>query len=175
MSGHRFASHARAGLLREEGASLAEMAISCSLLFAMMFGFIQFSFVFYAYHFAADAAREGARYAMVRQANCVNNKLSYCSPIDHSSLGADNGDIQHFVDLLGFPFASNLTTNTSWCTGSALNGWTCSTAQTKQNTAAGSLVKVTASYGLNGITISIPFWKSTRIPISSTSAQVIQQ
>ena len=163
------ANRARRGILREEGASVVEMAIACSLLFAMMFGVIEMSMALYTYHFASGAAREASRWAMVRGGNCTTNvSKSYCSPTSNNTDGADNADIQAYVRSLGYPFASNLTTATTWLSGSP-GSWTA--CGSKCNTPPNA-VQVRVSYN---VPIAIPFWTATTIPISSTSSVVIAQ
>jgi TadE-like protein len=162
----------RTTVLQEEGAAAIEMAIACSILFALLLGVAQMSLLFYAYHFVSDAAREATRFALVRGANCISNvSQAYCSPTDTNSAGADNGDIQAYVRRLGYPYANGLTTTTTWYSISGTTFSSCGTTPSGCN-APGSMVQVTASYGFP---LAIPFWKKTSISISSTSAQVIQQ
>ena len=161
-----------AGVLREEGSSLVEMALSCSILLALILGIAQLSLFFYAYHFVSDAAREATRFAMVRGGNCITNvRQAYCSPTDTNAAGADNGDIQAYVRGLGYPFAQSLNTATTWYTISGATFSSCGTTPSGCNT-PGSMVQVRVSYTLP---IAIPFWAKTTIPMSSTSAQVVQQ
>ena len=160
------------GLFRDHGASLVEMAISCSVLFSMMFGVVEMSMALYTYHFASDAAREASRWAMVRGVNCITNvSKAYCSPTSSDSNGADNADIQAYVKSLGYPFASNLTTSTTWLSGTPSAQTTCGTSPSGCNS-AGNLVQVTIKYNFP---IAIPFWSNTTIPISSRSSMVIAQ
>lgn len=165
-----------AGVLREEGSSLVEMALSCSILLAMILGIAQMSLMFYAYHFVSDAAREATRFAMVRGGNCITNVRpsgqAYCSPTDTNTAGADNGDIQAYIRGLGYPFAQSLSTATTWYTLSGTTFSSCGTTPTGCNTPGTSMVQVRVSYTLP---IAIPFWSRTSVPLSSTSAQLIQQ
>jgi len=173
--GRHQSCHSRAGLLHDEGAALVEMAISCSILLAMVLGLAQISLAFYAYHFVADAAREATRFAMVRGGNCITDvSQAFCSPTDNNIAGADNGDIQAYVRNLGYPYASGLTTSTTWYTigGNPTTFTSCGTSPSGCNTAGSSMAQVTVSYAFP---IAIPFWKTTSISISSTSAQVVQQ
>lgn len=172
MSIAEFAHRLRRRVRREEGASLVEMAIASSLLFAMMFGVIQMSLALYAYHFVSDAAREASRWAMVRGGSCISNvSQAYCSPTSSGSFGADNNDIQAYVQSLGYPFASNLTTSTKWLSGTPSAQVTCGTTPSGCNT-AGNQVQVTVTYSFP---IAIPFWTATTINLQSASTMVIAQ
>lgn len=166
---------ARKGVLGQEGASLVEMAISCTVLFAMLFGVIEMSMALYTYHFVSDAAREASRWAMVRGGNCITNvSTGYCSPTSTDAYGADNADIQAYVRSIGYPFASTLTTSTTWLSSSGGTPATWSNCGTtpKNCNSAGNQVQVTVSYSFP---IGIPFWTNTTIPISSRSSMVIAQ
>jgi Flp pilus assembly protein TadG len=69
------------GVLREEGATLVEMALCSSVLLSMVFGIIGLSMAFYAYDFVSNAAREGARWAIVRGSQSCSNtpNLTNCN------------------------------------------------------------------------------------------------
>lgn len=172
MSVAKFAHRIRRRVLREDGASLVEMAIASSLLFAMMFGVIQMSMALYTYHFVSDAAREGSRWAMVRGGNCISNvNKAYCSPTSADSYGADNADIQAYVQSLGYPFANNLSVSTKWYSGTPSAQASCGTTPSGCN-GAGNSVQVTVSYNFP---INIVFWKATNINLASVSSMVIAQ
>ena len=55
----------------ERGASLVETVIVMGVLLALMFGIIDFGRALYTYSFVAQLARQGARWAIVRGANCT--------------------------------------------------------------------------------------------------------
>ena len=95
----------------EEGSSLVEMALSCLILIPVLFGIIQMSFALYCYHYAADAAREATRFAIVRGVNCGKflSNSAYCSPTDGSSTGATANDIAQYVKTLGYPYSATAT------------------------------------------------------------------
>jgi Flp pilus assembly protein TadG len=63
----------RTFLRSERGTSLVEAALSTSLLLGLLFGAMLSGYMLYTYHFLSYAARAGARYAMVRGANCDNS------------------------------------------------------------------------------------------------------
>jgi Flp pilus assembly protein TadG len=56
---------ARRSLHREEGAAAVEFALLASILFILVFGIIDFGFAFHAWNDTSNAAREGARRAIV--------------------------------------------------------------------------------------------------------------
>jgi hypothetical protein len=156
----------------EEGGSLVEMALSCLILIPILFGIVQLSIGLYCYHYAADAAREATRWAIVRGANC--NGLfgkGYCSPTEGSGNGAGPNDIAQYVKGLGYPYSASVTTTTNWCVaGGPPATWSsCSTA--KDNNVFNQ-VKVTVSYAYPLI---IPFIQKNTINISSTSSMTIVQ
>jgi Flp pilus assembly protein TadG len=161
--------HSAAG---EEGGSLVEMALSCLILIPVLFGIVQLSIGLYCYHFAADAAREATRWAIVRGGNC--NGLfgkGYCSPTEGSGTGAGTNDVAQYVKSLGYPYSASVTTTTQWCqTGGTPANW--SSCSTTKNNAAFNQVKVTVSYAYPLI---IPFIRKNTINISSTSSMTIVQ
>ena len=55
---------------REAGGTLVEFALSATILLTLVFGVMAMCMALYIYHFVSDAAREGARYAMVRGSSC---------------------------------------------------------------------------------------------------------
>jgi Flp pilus assembly protein TadG len=157
----------------EEGGSLVEMAFSCLALIPILFGIIELSLGLYCYHFAANAAREATRWAIVRGSTCnVIFGNGYCSPTSATGNGADGADIAQYVNALGYPFSSNATTVTKWCTKSsgASAAWTsCSTTQ---NNAPGNQVQVTVTYVYP---LVIPFVPRTSLNLSSVSSMTIVQ
>jgi Flp pilus assembly protein TadG len=160
-------------ILRDEGASLVEIAVSVSLLCLMLFGFIEVSLALYNYHFVADAAREATRFAMVRGGNCPGNvNAAYCSPTSNATTGADNADIQAYVQGLGFPFAHALTTSTTWYAASTTLPATWSSCGATKCNAPGNMVQVSVT---NNFSFGVPFWQRGLMTISSTSSMVIAQ
>jgi len=151
----------------QEGAALVETALASAVFLALLFGIIQIAFALYTYDFVSEGAREGTRYAIVRgSTSCTNTpNLTNCN--------ATAGQIQTYVKGLGFPgiSSSNLTVTTTWCTASAQpTTWSsCSSGTSK---APGNAVNVVVTYALP---LSIPFWKSQSVNISSTSQMIIAQ
>jgi len=159
--------------LGEDGASLVETAISCLILIPVLFGIIQLSFALYCYTYAANAARMGARWAMVRGAGCTGNfNAAYCSPVDASGTGATANDIAQYVKGLGFPFSGNVTTSVKWCTYSGSTPATWTACSTTQNNSLGNQVQVKVSYAYPLI---IPFLPSNTASIGSVASMTIVQ
>ena len=165
---------ARPHALRDDGSTIVEMAISFGIFASVLLGVMQMSLLLYAYHFVSDAAREASRWAMVRGSNCTTNvSKAYCSPTSALTTGADNADIQAYVNGLGFPFAHSLTTATTWNSSNATSPMTwsnCGTAPTCK--IPGNQVQVTVTYNYP---IGVPFWTATVVSIHSTSTMVIAQ
>ncbi len=162
-----------ASVLGEEGGSLVEMALSCLILIPVLFGIVQLSIGLYCYHYAADAAREATRWAIVRGANC--NGLfgkGYCSPASALGTGADGNDITQYVKSLGYPYSGSVTATTQWCVNGAAIPATWTSCSTTQNNTPGNQVKVTVSYSYPLI---IPFVKKNTINLSSVSSMTIVQ
>ena len=156
---------------REDGASAVEMALSCVILLAMLFGMCQFSLAMYYYQFTAEAAREGSRWAMVRgSTSCVNTpSLSKCN--------ASTDDIKAFVQGLSTSGikASKVVVTTVWCSVSASNPATWSSCSSTTSKAPGNQVKITVSYPYS---FKIPFPrkpKSFSLTLGSTSQMVVSQ
>lgn len=152
----------------EEGVTLVETAISCTVLFAMLFGICQMSLAMYVYHFTSDAARQATRYAIVRgSTSCTNTpNLSNCD--------ATAAKITSYVRGLGYPgiTSSKLTAATSWYTASSTTPTTWSACSTGICNTPGNLVKIVVSYPM---TFQIPFSSNLSLNLSSTSQMVISQ
>ena len=158
-------------VLGDQGASLVEMALSCLVLIPVLFGIIQLSIGLYCYHYAADAAREATRWAIVRGSTCQQSfGNSYCSPTSATGTGADGADIAQYVRTLGYPYSASVTTATKWCVHAG-GGWSsCSTTQT--DNLPGNQVQVTVTYSYPLI---IPYVQSNTINLKSVSSMTIVQ
>ena len=61
---------------RERGSTLVEFAlVTVLVLVPLIFGIIDFARAAYAYHYVSYSAREAARWASVRGAQCANLSL----------------------------------------------------------------------------------------------------
>jgi len=163
----------------DEGATLVEMALATTILFALLFGVFEISLASYTYHYISDAAREGARWAIVRGSNCYQDM-----PWAPSSFKCDatSDQIGDYVKSLGYPGidARNITVTTTWHAAHPVTAsdppsttWdTTDCGDTDPCKVPGNEVQVTVTYYFP---LSIPFWKSETLPISSTSTMVISQ
>jgi Flp pilus assembly protein TadG len=152
------ARQSRSGLRGEHGTSTIEFALGASLLFMTVCGIIAICFALYTYNIASEAARAGARFAIVRGANCHFG--SPCTP-------ATSGDIQTYVRNLGYPGSGNMSATAAWSAYPA--GGTCKHAGCN---GPGDKVTVTVT---DQFPVVIPFVPSRTISMSSTAAMVISQ
>ena len=146
----------------ERSSTVVEFAVSAMVLFTLVFGFIVMGLALYTYHFTADAAREGTRFAIVRGSSC--NLYSGFA----SACPALSTDIQNYVRGLAFPGIdpSLMTVTTAW--SAYPTGSTCTPSPTCNN--PGNLVQVTVTYQFP---VSIPFVPFSTLTMSSNSEMVI--
>lgn len=139
---------------------MVEFAISASALLLVMFGILEFGRVMYTYHTVSNAARLGARWAIVRGSNCL--RLDHC--------GAASSDIQAWVQSQVPMIDSNvLSVNATW-SDSSDPSTDCSKTDPANNNVPGNLVCVTVSYPFN---FAIPFVSQSALTLSSTSKMII--
>jgi Flp pilus assembly protein TadG len=133
---------------RERGSALVEFAAVFTVLFTFLFAIMDLSRALYTYHFVADAAREGTRYAMVRGSTCTSWT---------TACPAAASDIQTYLKSVpaGINPAS-LTATTTWT----------------PNNSPGSVVQVQVQYSFQPI---FPFIPKTALVMTSTSQVVISQ
>jgi Flp pilus assembly protein TadG len=157
-----------ARLRDEEGASVIELAVSCTVIFTMLIGICQLSLGLYAYQFCSDAARQATRYAMVR------GSTSHINTPNLSNSPASSTDISNYVKGLGYTGikSSGITVTTTWCAASSGTPTTWSSCSSGTSNAPGNLVKVVVAYPLS---MHIPFAPQLSLSLSSTSQMVIAQ
>jgi Flp pilus assembly protein TadG len=163
-----------AALLSDEsGSNVVEMAITSSVLLAMLLGICQISFALYVSQFTTDVARQATRYAMVRgSTSCLNTpNLPNCD--------ATAAEVQTFAQSLDYAGikTSNLTATTTWCAASTLqpsstNATSWSSCSGATANSPGNLVQVIVTYPLS---FTIPWVKTFSLNIASTSQMVIAQ
>lgn len=144
----------------ESGASTVETVLACTILMTLVIGIAQIAQGLYAYHYIAEAARMGTRYAIVRGSSC-SSFASACP--------AAASDVQSYVKGLDFPgiSVSDMTVTATWpTTGSA-----CTPSSSPCNN-PGNLVKVRVQYQLP---LSIPYVTNVNLNMNSTSQMVISQ
>jgi hypothetical protein len=64
---------------KEGGSTVAEFAVVAGIFFMLIIAIIEFGRLFYTHNALTDAARRGARYAVLRQKDspCVKNVVVY--------------------------------------------------------------------------------------------------
>jgi Flp pilus assembly protein TadG len=155
----------RRSLSSEEGATLVEFAVSCAALCLMLFGIIQVSLLVYTYDFVSEAARDGARYAIVRGTKCTG----------FSDCNATSDQIQAHVRTLNFPAikTNNLTVTATWYqAATAPPNMTWSTCTLTPCNIQGNAVKILVQYPFP---LSIPLWGDTTVNLSNSSQMVMSQ
>jgi Flp pilus assembly protein TadG len=145
------------GLRGERGTSTIEFALGASLLFTLVCGILTTCFALYTYNIVSEAAREAARFAIVRGSAC---QFATACP-------AATGDIQTYVQNLGFPGSNNLTATPAWSAYPA--GGACKHAGCN---GPGDQVAVTVTYQFP---LVIPFLPRRNLNMSNTAAMVISQ
>jgi Flp pilus assembly protein TadG len=151
---------------------LVELAISFSILTVLMFGTFEVCLAVYSYHFLANAAHEGARYAIVRGGRWKQS----CSGYTSSMCTASTADIANYVVQRSLPgialTASDVCVEYLGPTpGSAST--TCSAANSiAADKAPGDIVQVTVSYPF---TLNVPGLPAKIFTMSSTSQMVIAE
>jgi Flp pilus assembly protein TadG len=132
----------------ETGSEMVEFALVLSILFMFLFGIMDLSRALYAYHFVANAAREGTRYAMVRGATCKSYP---------TACPASANDVQSYLKKVPAGIDSSaLTVTTTW---------------TPDNE-PGDTVQVQVQYNFRFI---LPFLPKSSVLMTSTSQTVISQ
>ena len=133
------------------GSASIEFALTSSLLFTLLFCFMEVCLVFYSYDLISEAAREGTRYAMYRGASCPNSTTPTCEVT-----------------------ASQVNTYVSGLVWPNLGGGTITPATTYLNgsEAVGSTVQVKVTYVFP---IKMPYVPTHSITMASTSVMPILQ
>lgn len=144
----------------ERGATLPETVIVMGVVLALLVGIVDFGEAVYSYTFVTNAAREGARWAMVRGENsCAysSNTLTSCN--------ASQTTVQTYVKNLftGPMNPANATVTASWPN--------CTVAANGAVNAPGCTIEVTVAYDF----AVLPFLTHATIPLTSTSQMVISQ
>jgi Flp pilus assembly protein TadG len=149
----------RRNLCNEEGATAVEFALSSVVMLAVIFGIVQLSLALYTYNYISDAAREGARYAIVRGSTSCLTVGKTTSTISDCNDTSGSG-IVSYVQGLAYPGI-----DWSRCTT------TCVTVSWPSTNARGNLVNVKISYPYR---LNVPFVKPLSFNLSSSSAMVVQ-
>jgi len=140
----------------ESGNASVEVAMSAGVLFLTLMGMMNMSQGVYAYHYVAEAAREGTRYAIVH------------GNVSGSVATADT--IQTYVRGLAYPGikSSSMAVTTTWA--GYPSGVVCGPSTTCNN--PGNMVTVKASYSFP---VTIPMIATKTLTMTSTSSMIISQ
>jgi Flp pilus assembly protein TadG len=146
----------RAAKRSERGASLPETAIVMGVVLALLFAIIDFGRAMYTYASVAQLARQGARWAIVRGAQCT--QLDHC--------GAVSTDVQTFVQgqSIGVMSANSISVTATWPPSGCPTGLPAKSP--------GCIVIVTVSYPFS---FMLPFLPTRQFVMSSTSQMIISQ
>lgn len=154
----------------ERGSALVEAALSMIVLLIFIFGVIEVSWAVYSYHLVANAAHEGARYAIVRGS-------SWTTACDGTGTGSrcqtTAADVQNYVANKSLPGVAIDPSRVcvQWFSAVPSSTSTSCTANTGPM-AQGNIVQVTVSYPF---TLNVFFLPARTINIASTSQMVIAQ
>lgn len=152
----------------EDGSTLMESALSLSVLLCLMLSIIGISQAAYAHHFVTFAARQGARYAMVRGSTFAGTA---CGSTDAFACQASATNVQNYV-LGHLPLgisSSAVTVQTTW-PGLAASGLSCLTLSGTNS--PGCDVQVTVNYVFK---YRLPYLPSGALHLASTSTLMIAQ
>jgi Flp pilus assembly protein TadG len=140
----------------ERGASLPETAIVMAVVLALLFAIIDFGRAMYTYASVAQLARQGARWAIVRGAQCT--QLDHCNAVQT--------DVQTHVQgqSMGVMDPNSISVNATWPPSGCPTGLSAKSP--------GCIVIVTVSYPFK---FMLPFLPTLPYAMSSTSQMVISQ
>ncbi|MFZ0743549.1 MAG: TadE/TadG family type IV pilus assembly protein [Terracidiphilus sp.] len=169
----------RLGAFREEGSSLVEMALTCSILLSILVGIIESCFALYTYNFVSEAAREATRYAVIRGSTSCGPNPNF--PNCNLNPATAGNPIQTYLQGLGFPNSHGLTATVTWwspvqdASGSTTWPTACTTATDANGNACnlpGNAVKVNVTYTFPLVILG---WQATSLNVSSTSEMMISE
>jgi Flp pilus assembly protein TadG len=144
---------------RQRGTTLVEQALVLVFLLTILFAIIDFGRMLYVYHFVANQAREGARWASVRS----NNSQT----LPHAGQGSLKTFVTNIPAGMGLDPAK-ITPNIAWVTPP--NG---APGCVNVND-VGCSVRVTVSYAYTPL-FPVAFLPSSVLTMTSTSEMVITQ
>jgi Flp pilus assembly protein TadG len=153
----------RRRVLCERGQATVEMALASMIMLSMFIGIIEMALALYTNDFISEAAREGARYAMVRGSSCTS--LTNC--------GATPAQIQTYLRSLslgGAASATNMTVTTTWLSASTTIPTTWTSCGATECNAPGNAVQVKVSYAFP---LTLPWLAKSTLNMSSTAQMVI--
>jgi Flp pilus assembly protein TadG len=151
----------------ETGSEIVEFALCAVVILMSIFGILDCSRALYTDHYVANAARDGARYAMVRGSTWT----PACATTASYNCAATSTNVSNYVKTVT-PLGLNSTslTITSTWPGTTASGVACMAVS--GNNSPGCVVRVKVAYNFN---FMLPFLPLTTMAIVSTSAVGISQ
>ena len=168
----------RLRLRGDSGSTLVETAFSIVILLTLVFGIIEATLAVYSYHFISNAAREGARYAMVRGSTWGQSPWNggTCAAYTDAACTATADDISQYVKSLAFPGINpdniNVTTKSYGVVGASACKDPGATSDAPSCNAQGNLIEVKVQYSFS---FSLPFVPTFTPSMSSTARTTIAQ
>ncbi len=144
--------------------------MSTVIFLTFLFAVMETAFALYSYFFLAEAAREGARYAIVRGSTAGGGAA--CASYSSSNCQASAANIESYIQNLGFPgiSASNMTVPApAW--SAYASGSPCPSSPNPCNS-PGNLVTVTVRYNFP---LAVPFIPAHTFSMSSSASMIISQ
>lgn len=153
---HRF-------IRREDGSAAVEFAVSSVVFFMTLIGVMKMCLAIYTFHYVAEMAREGSRYAIVRGSSCTGFSAGCPASVSGSDTSA-------YVTSLTYPgiSASAMTVTSTY--NNYPVGKTCTPSSSCNN--PGDQVTVQVNYAFP---LSIPFMAKKTYNITSSSSMIIQR
>jgi Flp pilus assembly protein TadG len=152
----------------ESGSSLIEFTLCVTLILSVVFGIMDISRALYTDHFVASAARQGARFAMVRGSTFT----AACTTPSTANCLATQSSVSNYVKSVATVGTSvtNLAVATTW-PGLDGSGAPCTNA-VKTAKSYGCIVTVRVTYTYHFI---FPFLPTSAMALASTSSMTISQ
>ena len=155
----------------DEGSAAIEMAVSMTALLIVIVGMMKMCIAVYSYHYTSEAAREGARYAIVRGYGASTPVNTACVQYE-SACTASSDNISSYVKALGYPalIPANMTVTTTWA--GFPTGVTCTPNPAPNCNNVGNMVTVTVQYTYP---LSIPFFPTKTLTMTSSASGILSQ
>ena len=152
----------------ETGSSLVEFALSATVFTMTLFGVMGAAFALYVDHYVDAAARDGARYAMVRGSTWTGISCASTHALQCAATATDVTNYVKAVTPAGFPLTS-LKVNATW-PGTTPSGSSCDSTQGANSPQC--TVAVQVSYSVH---LLVPFLSRPDLTLSSTSKVAVSQ
>jgi Flp pilus assembly protein TadG len=152
----------------QAGSAMLEMAVCSLVILTTILGIMECSLALYNDHFASNAARDGARYAMVRGSTWAD---AACNSTTTTSCEATNTDVTNYVRSTAPPgiTASSIVVTTTW-PGLSAAGTACDAVDGSNS--PGCIVQVSVSCPF---TFMLPAPSALTIHLRGSSVLAISQ